>query len=1016
MTKIAANGLKLSVLTAFLLLGLSVIADSPRAGQVTISSLPYTASGSNDTLRLAGTKLSGSGDGIYITGTNLYFDLGSDTLEFGTGGGNDNYGIRFSGGCSGVTVDGGTILHGSQSGNGNNGIFVSLCHDILVRNTDVIVHGVNGHCVASASIGAPGVYNFEIDGGDYWNNCHGYSSRCMYDGAAIRLWSNTYGGHGEYHYRIHNLTIHTSPGQGIMFQGRDQGGNSSLVRVHDNTITCDARNSVYSSYSGTCNSAANPYAIALLKCAPGSMVNNNTVRSGTDYGGGRGILVENCLGTADNPIEIYNNDVRVHEGPNVEYGEGGTPIHALRVRAIDGNSINHIHVHHNSFVSIGDNDLGTSHTGSSVMALRYSDESSTSRIIIEENLFRGEALDDGVPCKAVVFDYANSGGLVMRHNRIESNGILVKYGDNNSGARRIDLMGDTLNILTPAYDGQTYHVGHLSNGWNCTDNYACDIVYEGAASESDINMANGGTLELGLQRNLTVYVEGRNDLPVYDAGVTVTNNYGQTVLSGTTDASGRLNGVVTYWWEQRSGGDSTNFNDFTIRVIKGNDSTITSRTINAASSNPTVILQNTDGSGDPPPQDTTPPARIEDLGVGDPAPTSMRLSWTAPGDDGNVGRAFFYDIRFSRSDITTINWSQATPVDDTPAPGFPGNSETFTITGLDPDTEYYFAIKTRDESDNWSELSNIVSSTTPVSADTTPPAPVSDLAARPGFNLGEILLVWSASGDDSLAGAAAAYEIRFADEWMDENNWDEAVFYGFSQAQNPAGETVNNILTGLEPGNLYFVGIKASDESGNVSGISNIDSAVAKVTLAQDDDSTGVRMMSPADGAVLSGSRPILTVENIDSAGYNVYFFEVSDDSGFSSLLAADTVMQNPGGTTDWMIPVGLDSPGEYFWRVRVNDSPFGGFRSFALAARAHVYPNPFIPAESGEATFTDLPENSELVLLTVSGQPVRQWENVLDGRVTWDGTNDAGGAVASGIYFWYVSGSDIKGKIIVIR
>lgn len=93
-----------------------------------------------------------------------------------------------------------------------------------------------------------------------------------------------------------------------------------------------------------------------------------------------------------------------------------------------------------------------------------------------------------------------------------------------------------------------------------------------------------------------------------------------------------------------------------------------------------------------------------------PSPT---LHWTAPGDDGTVGRAAEYDIRYSTELITENNWSMAGSVSGEPVPSVSGTPEQYTVEGLDPGTEYYFAIKAADEVPNWSLLSNVISYTTP---------------------------------------------------------------------------------------------------------------------------------------------------------------------------------------------------------------------------------------------------------------------------------------------------------------
>src|SRR3989339_1123088 len=107
------------------------------------------------------------------------------------------------------------------------------------------------------------------------------------------------------------------------------------------------------------------------------------------------------------------------------------------------------------------------------------------------------------------------------------------------------------------------------------------------------------------------------------------------------------------------------------------------------------------------PADTTLPATINTLTASIATATSITLSWTAVGDDGTTGTASSYDIRYmANTPVTTSNWSSALQCSNEPTPKASGNSETFMLTNLTPNTNYYFAIKVGDEVYNWSEVSN----------------------------------------------------------------------------------------------------------------------------------------------------------------------------------------------------------------------------------------------------------------------------------------------------------------------
>ena len=83
------------------------------------------------------------------------------------------------------------------------------------------------------------------------------------------------------------------------------------------------------------------------------------------------------------------------------------------------------------------------------------------------------------------------------------------------------------------------------------------------------------------------------------------------------------------------------------------------------------------------------------------------MSWTAPGDDENVGRATEYIIRYSEKEITNYaRWCEANDVTGEPIPKVAGSEETFRVGNLTPGRRYYFAIRAVDDVGNKSSLSN----------------------------------------------------------------------------------------------------------------------------------------------------------------------------------------------------------------------------------------------------------------------------------------------------------------------
>ena len=110
--------------------------------------------------------------------------------------------------------------------------------------------------------------------------------------------------------------------------------------------------------------------------------------------------------------------------------------------------------------------------------------------------------------------------------------------------------------------------------------------------------------------------------------------------------------------------------------------------------------------------DLTPPAAINNLNYTARDHESITLSWTAPGDDGNTGLASHYEIRYSQSIISDSNWESANIFSNPPSPEIAGTNQSVRVDGLNLNTNYYFAIKTYDENENVSPLSNVLNVST----------------------------------------------------------------------------------------------------------------------------------------------------------------------------------------------------------------------------------------------------------------------------------------------------------------
>jgi hypothetical protein len=104
--------------------------------------------------------------------------------------------------------------------------------------------------------------------------------------------------------------------------------------------------------------------------------------------------------------------------------------------------------------------------------------------------------------------------------------------------------------------------------------------------------------------------------------------------------------------------------------------------------------------------DLAPPGAAQDVTIAT-GRYSATVTWTAPGDDGLIGTACRYDLRYSTSPITEGNFSSLADTVATPAPDPAGAMQCVEVAALAPCTWYYFALKTRDDAGQWSTLSNV---------------------------------------------------------------------------------------------------------------------------------------------------------------------------------------------------------------------------------------------------------------------------------------------------------------------
>jgi len=166
--------------------------------------------------------------------------------------------------------------------------------------------------------------------------------------------------------------------------------------------------------------------------------------------------------------------------------------------------------------------------------------------------------------------------------------------------------------------------------------------------------------------------------------------------------------------------------------------------------------------------DAAAPSAIGNLSATDPSYTAITLSWTAPGDDGASGTVYSYDVRYSATPITAVNFDAASRAAFSGPPVTAGLTQSLRICPLLSSTTYHFAVKAIDNVGNVSPISNVATLATDA--------------------VGSAFTVFT---EDFQAGGAGAFD---AAKWSSaQAPWAEASNLGSVRAtDSPAGNYANN--------------------------------------------------------------------------------------------------------------------------------------------------------------------------------------------------------------------------------
>ncbi|MCK4758205.1 MAG: S8 family serine peptidase, partial [Thermoplasmata archaeon] len=219
--------------------------------------------------------------------------------------------------------------------------------------------------------------------------------------------------------------------------------------------------------------------------------------------------------------------------------------------------------------------------------------------------------------------------------------------------------------------------------------------------------------------------------------------------------------------------------------------------------------------------DSISPGQITDLNaVPGPNHASVRLFWNATGDDGAVGQATKYVIKYNTVDVYASASTYDPGLVDTWTPNTAGGAEEFvlerTMFGpISANTFYYFWVQAVDDGFRMGTPSASASATS--TNDTIAPEAINDLSTAVADNHGYIILEWTAPHEDGgIGGACKQYVIKHSETpIIDEATFAAAAPLYLANPLDP-GATETHLISLIHlytPGTTLYFAIKAVDEA-----------------------------------------------------------------------------------------------------------------------------------------------------------------------------------------------------------
>lgn len=291
--------------------------------------------------------------------------------------------------------------------------------------------------------------------------------------------------------------------------------------------------------------------------------------------------------------------------------------------------------------------------------------------------------------------------------------------------------------------------------------------------------------------------------------------------------------------------------------------------------------------------DVTPPGAVTDLAIDGIDHDAITITWTAPAD------TFAYQIRYAKTSIKDVtDFGAATPV-PSPVPKPAGGTETLRISGLEPDTMYWFAVRARDAAGNLGELSNVASGTTKPRATFLVTEIAETNGALEGFDFVEIVATKAGSAKNIVVRqeGEALYTLGDLDVVMGDR-----IVVHVTGNPSPAGFVQEDVTKNKTSSTAAFHSADAYDVYSAVPGITGTDNVVSIVDGPKTLDAVA---FSDRDGTASNVAMAAFAKARSDTA----WSFSTAPVDGTNDcLIQGEAVGVSTGDTTCGGFRTGIDN------------------------------------------------------------------------------------------------------------